>query len=234
LVGPAVGFCDVAEGETEGKCYSMSVMPRNPPSAQAARRDRRMQQWDARDFCQPRVPASDRASRPRSPRVQIVLRSDRPRPQRATVQTVLRSKQYFGLIAPDGAIKKPLSELDRSLRLTSYFLFFFWVEGAYTQQGRAHIRRLHPDWSHPDWRGFFQRRAAQGSGPWCAHGGGLGPGWSGGQGSTYRALVAAPGARGCWWSLGVFAPSSCVVAAPGACVNSKAMYFWALWRPGAA
>jgi hypothetical protein len=26
-------------------------------------------------------------------------------------------------------------------------LFFFWVEEAYTQQGRAHLRRLHPDWA---------------------------------------------------------------------------------------
>jgi hypothetical protein len=26
-------------------------------------------------------------------------------------------------------------------------LFFFWVEEAYTQQGRAHIRSLHPDWA---------------------------------------------------------------------------------------
>jgi hypothetical protein len=25
--------------------------------------------------------------------------------------------------------------------------FFFLVEEAYTQQGRAHIRRLHPDWA---------------------------------------------------------------------------------------
>jgi hypothetical protein len=29
----------------------------------------------------------------------------------------------------------------------SFFSFFFWVEEAYTQQGRAHIRRLHPDWA---------------------------------------------------------------------------------------
>ena len=27
-----------------------------------------------------------------------------------------------------------------------YMNFFFWEE-AYTQQGRAHIRRLHPDWA---------------------------------------------------------------------------------------
>jgi hypothetical protein len=26
-------------------------------------------------------------------------------------------------------------------------VYFFLVEGAYTQQGRAHIRRLHPDWA---------------------------------------------------------------------------------------
>jgi hypothetical protein len=28
-----------------------------------------------------------------------------------------------------------------------FFFFFFLVEEAYTQQGRAHIRRLHPDWA---------------------------------------------------------------------------------------
>jgi hypothetical protein len=27
------------------------------------------------------------------------------------------------------------------------FWLFFLVEEAYTQQGRAHIRRLHPDWA---------------------------------------------------------------------------------------
>jgi hypothetical protein len=32
----------------------------------------------------------------------------------------------------------------------------------------------------------------------------------------YRALVAAPGAWGCWWSLGVSAPSSCVGCSPAA------------------
>ena len=32
----------------------------------------------------------------------------------------------------------------------------------------------------------------------------------------YRALVAAPGAWGCWWSLGVLAPSSCVCCSPAA------------------
>jgi hypothetical protein len=32
---------------------------------------------------------------------------------------------------------------------TTFFLRFFLgvVEGAYTQQGRAHSRRLHPDWA---------------------------------------------------------------------------------------
>ena len=30
---------------------------------------------------------------------------------------------------------------------SSCFFFFFLVGEAYTQQGRAHIRRLHPDWA---------------------------------------------------------------------------------------
>jgi hypothetical protein len=58
--------------------------------------------------------------------------------------------------------------------LTVFFLVFFWVEeaytqqgranarvflaeGAYVQQGRAHIRRLHPD---PAARPALMRRAA--------------------------------------------------------------------------
>jgi hypothetical protein len=37
-------------------------------------------------------------------------------------------------------------------------LSFFLVEEAYTQQGRAHIRRLHPDWAA---RPALMDRAAQ-------------------------------------------------------------------------
>jgi hypothetical protein len=29
----------------------------------------------------------------------------------------------------------------------NWYVFFFLVEEAYTQQWRAHIRRLHPDWA---------------------------------------------------------------------------------------
>jgi hypothetical protein len=43
---------------------------------------------------------------------------------------------------------------------------------------------------------------------------GLGRGGAGA--GPYRALVAAPGAWGCWWSLGVSAPSSCVGCSPAA------------------
>jgi hypothetical protein len=37
--------------------------------------------------------------------------------------------------------------LDASSVRWSFSFFFFLVEEAYTQQGRAHIRRLHPDWA---------------------------------------------------------------------------------------
>ena len=44
----------------------------------------------------------------------------------------------------------PLPHSHNALVATSWPLDMgggFWVEEAYTQQGRAHIRRLHPDWA---------------------------------------------------------------------------------------
>jgi hypothetical protein len=62
---------------------------------------------------------------------------------------------------------------------------------------------------------FFPRARIQR--PWCAHAGGLGPGEEQGWGEGLcRALVAAPGARGCWWSLVVLALSSCAGCSPAA------------------
>jgi hypothetical protein len=53
----------------------------------------------------------------------------------------------------------------RAAPLRRFFSLSFWVEGAYTQQGRAHIRRLHPDWAA---RPALMRRAAHDGKNFCS------------------------------------------------------------------
>jgi hypothetical protein len=81
---------------------------------------------------------------------------------------------------------------------------------------------------------FFHRRAAQGSGPWCAHGGGLGPGGSGSTKGVAGGVAGAPGRwsglafvwakpRLCGAFLGPGAPQGKPLAQPGNLANSVAL-----------